>query len=454
MFYHASLVLLALSSAQAGPGTMIVTAVGQETASLQPVVFSSADAGATWSRKPVQGLPNTGSFETSSCTGEGGTAVCIAAGYRLSNCASSSCPDGVQSPVLAASTDGATTWTMPTVPDLGEATGTYLGSSCTGSGRTAMCVAVGFSDVRNNSPLLALSNNGGVNWTQPAIAEPPAGGRLVAVSCSGAEASSVCVAVGRRIATVEGKSTSVPLIIASSDGGKTWATHTVEGMATTGTFSGVGCSGSGASAVCTVAGSDEASPAPILATSKDGGATWQGAGAGDWSAHGPFSGASCAGTGDATVCAAVGMPCAQGDTCAATLVVTGDAGAGWGIAAEAAGLKNGGLTQISCTSTTAAPVCAAVGADSTGMPLLVATADGGKSWSTKSIDATPTQQAYNAVSCTGEGTAAGCAVAGWDPTSAKAFVLVSAHGGFNWDKHIATGMDGVQLHGVGSAGLR
>jgi len=65
-------------------------------------------------------------------------------------------------PLIAISTDSGTTWAAKSVRGLPA--GIFFSTSCTGSGSSAICTAVGADYTGNEPPLLAISADGGATW--------------------------------------------------------------------------------------------------------------------------------------------------------------------------------------------------------------------------------------------------------------------------------------------------
>lgn len=171
-----------------------------------------------------------GSFYSASCTGKDTKAVCVAAGAF----------DARRSkPFLVVTRDGGNSWHYPdfiytklkTVVDPNFVQGAFIGSSCTGSGSKSICTAVGYycNDrfCNNIFPLLALSTNGGKNWSYPpsiysnltSSIDPDYKRALLSdVSCSGVAHHSFCVASGQ----LETTTGLFPLTAISTDDGATW----------------------------------------------------------------------------------------------------------------------------------------------------------------------------------------------------------------------------------------
>lgn len=145
-------------------------AVGQDyTGTMPPLLAASTDGGNTWSKRTIVGAPSTGDLYGATCTGSGSTAICFAAGGKGSF--------RQNPPLLVGTTDGGTTWGVTTIKNNPSA-GYFIGTKCTGTGTTAVCVAGG-EDFTGTSPaLLAASTDGGVTWSTQTISGNPATGLL------------------------------------------------------------------------------------------------------------------------------------------------------------------------------------------------------------------------------------------------------------------------------------
>ena len=231
------------SSSCVGSGNeTICTAAGAffNNSTILPLLALTQNGGSSWSYPPsiFSDLPTRigrefigGLFNSTSCAGSGRTTVCIAAGTFFR--------DGPNYPFIAVSRDAGSTWTYPdfiytklkVVVDPKFVSGIFLGTSCTGKGRKAICVAAGGycrdSGCSSENPLIALSTNGGKSWTYPPSVytdlmtkiDPKFQlGFFRDISCTGDENYSFCMAAGQYSNDV----TTFPLIALSNDSGQTW----------------------------------------------------------------------------------------------------------------------------------------------------------------------------------------------------------------------------------------
>jgi hypothetical protein len=154
--------------------------------------------------------------------------------------------------------------------------GSYLNfaaASCDGQ----LCIAAGTYYALNGIqyPLLALSSDGGVNWSYPVDKNNlpfhfDSNGSLASASCSGQN----CVAGG---GYADVSFNFYPLLISSQDGGQTWSYRIDQSTAplhtNNGFFNAVSCEGQS----CLASGFNAVSfgpRTPFLAVSQDGGFTW------------------------------------------------------------------------------------------------------------------------------------------------------------------------------------
>lgn len=268
-----------------------------------PLLALSTDKGNSWTypssifndlKTSVDPKFNTGFFISSSCTGEGNKAICIAAGSYSNNSAIM--------PLLTLSKNGGQTWSYP--PDILDDLAAKIGhrftgalfnaASCSGAGKKAVCIAAGsyFTTSGAGIPILAISRDGGNSWRYPpfiytklkTLVDPNfAGGTFDGASCIGTGKTAICTAAG---SYCNKTNMCFPLLASSSDGGKTWAyppsiysnlPSVIDPGFKFGLFSSVSCSGIATNNFCTAAGqysNDSSDTFPLLATSTDSGKTW------------------------------------------------------------------------------------------------------------------------------------------------------------------------------------
>ena len=268
-----------------------------------PLLGLSTDKGNTWSypssifkdlKTTVDPTFKSGFFISSSCTGEGKQAICIAAGSYSNNASTM--------PLLALSQNGGQTWFYPSsiLDDLANRIGhRFIGglfnaASCSGAGKKAICIAAGsyFTTPGAGIPFLVLSKDGGDSWTYPdfiytklkTLVDPDfTGGTFDGASCMGKGKTAVCMAAGNYC---NKKQLCFPLLVLSTNGGKTWSypptvyndlMSIIDSSFTRGFFSSVSCSGIADNNFCTAVGqysNDQSETFPLLAFSTDSGNSW------------------------------------------------------------------------------------------------------------------------------------------------------------------------------------
>jgi len=367
--------------------------------------------------KTIAGALPYGELSRVSCTGRGSTAICTAVGYDLTR---------LQSPLLALSSDGGMTWETKTIKGA-LFNGQLNGVSCIGSGSTAFCTAVGygFSDY-TSPPLLTVSADGGTTWGIKTIPGAPEEGSFYGVSCTGTGVTAICTGVGQEGSLgVE----SPPLLAVSSDGGTTWRFKTIPGVSTSAGFNAVSCTGNGATAICTAVGhtvirSDEDPDGdyydinlPLLVVSSDGGSHWTVKNIPGAPTEGDIRSVSCIGSGVTAICTAVGDD---------LLVVSADGGTTWGTK-TITGALHGKFTEVTCTGHGATAICTAVSGS-----LIAVSTDGGNNWAAKTLNGAPNANFLGA-SCAGSGVTAICMAVGDNA------VAMSADGGETWGVKTITG---------------
>lgn len=270
-----------------------------------PLLARSFDGGSNWNYPPsiYQNLTTaispdfkSGSLFSTSCTQSTCDTVCIASGNF---CTTTNCD--FQLPLLALSTDKGATWSYPAaifqdLPTKLEPTfnnGYLVSSSCTGTGKTARCSAVGtFNTPTQLLPLLALTTDGGTTWTYPpaifkdletVIGHSFNGASFNATSCSGSEKKAVCIAAGSYFRK---SGTGIPMLSITKNGGATWTypdfiytklKTLVDPDFVGGTFDGASCIDGGKSGLCVAAGNycrKDGKCFPLIALTTNGGKTW------------------------------------------------------------------------------------------------------------------------------------------------------------------------------------
>jgi photosystem II stability/assembly factor-like uncharacterized protein len=299
--------------------------------------------------------------------------------------------------------DGGISWTSQPLP---SAAGGLSSISCRS---TAQCVAVGGGIGPRGGlgvGLIVETTDGGAVWTSVPV--PVGIGGLDAVSCAGPDG---CVADG-----VDPTGT-VAMVASTTNGGSTWLGQSVPNGV--GGLTGVACP---SKLDCFAVGS--ASSWTYIVRSSDGGGSWS-----TQSVPNGVTGLTSIACGSVSDCVAVGAyPSGAIGGVSAVIVTTKDGGATWTRETTPSGL--GELYSVSCA---AAVDCVAVGWSLSGpsggaTPDIVATTDGGATWTR---EAAPSRTgALYGVSCS---SALHCvAVGDEEPSDTSGAVLVTTDGGTTW----------------------
>jgi len=292
---------------------------------------------------------------------------------------------------------------------------TLFSVTCTGN----TCFSVGNAQT-GSTPALASSSDDGYSWT--VVWPPNPLYELSTVACAPFP-SSICVAAGPR-------SEGFAAAYVTNDTGKSWTVVYPDAEI----LNGASCPSSG---VCFLCGSDGAGADVFVLKSVDGGFTWTQVllknNGGAW-----LSDIACVST---TQCYACGI----GDAFSGVIAQTMDGGSTWSVT-NITGVVP--LTAISCPT---ALTCFAVSSnisslspyDSRAFVQVTSTTDGGKSWTTTSLDI----QGYaESITCTNADT---CFIATVTTTQGGT-VIRTLDGGASWKviwSDLATGLYGISCLG-------
>jgi hypothetical protein len=309
-------------------------------------------------------------------------------------------------PLLGLSSDGGLTWAyaiqsgtaLPTDYRPVSYGAPLVATSCSGTGNTGFCVAVGQYYNSNSSPypLIALAKQKGTEISYPVYSassllpsDYTSSGGFTSVSCG----SSHCVAGG----TYTAGSTVFPMIAVSTNSGVTW-TYPIQSAnmpaqyASSGTLQAGKCSQN--SPICTAHGSYTATDSktyPVVALSSNAGSAWtyplQSTGPlpSDYLNNGSFTTSACHGT----TCIAAGSY----DNTAGTkpfIATSHDSGASWSYTLSSTSmtlptslkdLSYFNWADSSCSSTTCIVVGSYYSSNYQVYPLLAVSQDSGTTWS-------------------------------------------------------------------------
>ena len=190
--------------------------------SMKPVAYISEDAGLTWLRREVRGLP--GIIRAVTCNGKDGQ-YCMAVGDRYE----------IHQPtkfLAYRSDDGGRNWSYKVIAIHDQASGISAITCNQEDGR--YCVAVGgaYSNSKHTTqPVVYTSSDRGNTWVER---RPQAIGErnsyLSAISCNGYNGQ-YCVALGEYSAAYDTENHYNPIIFlayTSSDAGVSWSSHIIE----------------------------------------------------------------------------------------------------------------------------------------------------------------------------------------------------------------------------------
>lgn len=361
-----------------GATALCVGAGSDFTGTDTPLVVVTTDGGSSWTVKNITGAPSGGDLFGADCTGSGSTGVCAVGGRDTS---------GPSQPFLAASTDGGNTWNAKTIAGL-PPLGIFNAVSCIGEGPTAICAAAGEDLSTGTAPPIVVSTDGGNTWVSKSIAGLPATSYFGSISCTGSGASAICAAAGQDLGL------QLPLVVVSTDGGNTWSSKTIPGAPSNYFLFSVSCTGSGSSAICVAAGGSPGfGGPPLVVVSTDGGNTWATKTITGSPTDGVFRGASCTGSGVSAVCTVAGQ---DSGTATPLVAVSTDGGNSWSVKSIPGITPTGRLNAASCTTSALNSICIASGEDLNGSqpPLLVESIDGGNTWSVVNVTGSPVSGGY------------------------------------------------------------
>ena len=479
----------ALNVTEGAPVPFIGIAAGTyitENFDLYPLLVKTNDSGVTWEypRAILDNLklnidPNfaSGRLRAAACSGSLDKSVCIAPGeFCKENCTS-------QFPLIAVGRRDVNFWVYPssvfddlkTRIDPNFTEGSLTGASCTGSGTNAFCIASGvFTTPTLQSPLIALSSNGGGSWHYPTSAfqnlqksiDPHfSGGFLLSASCNQSTCDSVCVATG---AFSTDREQQLPLVALSTDKGNNWIyPHSVfQNLKTVidpsfqnGELVSSSCTGKGNKTICIAAGLffNDSTTLPLLALTRNGGNTWTyppsifsnlSSQIDPEIERGVLRAASCTGSENTARCIGAGF-FIKNEVLIPLLALTKDGGQNWTYPPYIytklktivdPNFRTGKFNGATCIDKAKNSICMAAGDFCTDrscgkkFPLIAATKDGGKTWDypssvyknlTVKINPAYLRGAFNDVSCSGTKEHSFCLASGEFETAGGLFPLTA-----------------------------
>ena len=373
------------------PSSSDCLAVGSNATA--PVLYQSTDGGQTWNLRTV--ASSIGYLQAVFCQSGAGSSNCWAVGTAEAGTGATA--------VIYASTDGGNTW--PSVRVTGLA-GRLNAIACPGTVNTVTCTAVGSTNPISQSSTGTILRLRGDLSSVTSVAPPAGVTALTGIACQG---SSNCLATGLT-APSPSSSNQTGTLIASANGGATWATtripSDVSGLA------GLACPASGNCAAAGYAAPSGGAPGALVISGPATAVSWtreahlSGVGyldgiacpaahtclaagyAGDgaaaaaklaWTANGTTWSTQGAGAGyldgvaclTTSTCWAAGYQ-AMGGSGSGEIEALTLSGAAWTVQTQLSLAPRAGLTGVSCADQTH---CVAVGNSATG-PVILASTDG------------------------------------------------------------------------------
>jgi hypothetical protein len=246
-----------------------------------PMFVSTADAGRTWASRPG---PAGLSFAYQLTSGPSGTGPSIGV-VDLSCPSASTCTLVASGPGghgAFVTTDGGRAWTVTSTPSAPYQVQCFPDARCISTGVTAGFYLGGPAELR-----ASFSTDNGLSWSAARV--PSVTGGLAFLSCRSSE---VCMAMSLTLGVGTGLS-----VVASDNGGESWATVEAQGLPARKVFAGLACptalecwlSGGGPGFIGDLVGARDGAPpadmgagagltAGVMLLSANGGRTWQSTG--------------------------------------------------------------------------------------------------------------------------------------------------------------------------------
>ena len=427
------------------------------------------------------------------CAGAGGKSRCIATGNY---CTTDDCSSTL--PLIAVGKNNLSQWSYPKavhenltqIIDPNLTVATLNDGSCVGSGGSTVCFGAGsyFTSSRQ-FPLIALTTNGGLNWTYPSSVYQDLGtkidpnfvsGYLQGTSCSLSGCNRICIAAGAYFCAGSSCDSQLPLLAMSTTNTNEWTyptaifsnlQSTIDPNFNNGFLKSASCTSSTTISLCIATGqySNGSTTYPLLAETQDNGQTWRypseiHSDLETKIAHGFvggfFNGASCSGRNKKAVCVAAGAYFTQTHLFP-FLAVSRDGGESWlypsyiytkfqtDVSPNAA---SGGFEDVSCSGNGNTAFCVAAGnfcllddTQSCGfLPLVALSTNGGKNWAylpdvytnlTTKIAANFKEGFFNSISCNSTATRSFCVASGQYITTdfdILPMIAISTDRGMTW----------------------
>lgn len=323
---------------------------------------------------------------------------------------------------IAQSTDSGASWNLVTISGLATNTD-FSSASCTGNGPATMCVAAG-SNESTTVPLIVQTTNNGASWSFVTVPGIPTNPYFNTTSCSRGS-SPICVAGGQSAFTT-------PVLVQTTNGGTNWSVATVSGLPTTDVIYGSSsCIGSGSSATCVATAVNTSTSTSYLVQTPNGGASWSVVYTASTTSLGSVS---CASNGSATLCVAAGQTTSK----LPVLLQSTNAGATWTPVTVPGGETDVTGDATSCANSGSSFMCIASYSSHLFGSSLIQTTNGGASWNVAPLPGVASGAAYGGLNCFSNGAVAACTVGGSD-SSGDPLLLQTTDGGTTWSTASVSG---------------
>jgi hypothetical protein len=261
-------------------------------------------------------------------------------------------------PILTASEDDGQTWK---VFQPNAAKGKFTSAQCS----AATCIAAGqpANVDQPNIPILYFSNDRGTTWSLVNLNNAPKLIIFEKVGCTGDDNETICFAAGRGYQNGGVKTINpIPVLVVTTDNGKSWVIPNITFDGTEGTLKGGSCTGYGASAVCVMVGQYISNNIvkPLILISKNGGKKWSQTLVPDLPDNMSLSKVSCTSSGNNATCAAIGQQWHDHEAHSSVILDSRDSGTTWTLK-TVLGEDSPEIKDVSCSGIAPNTACAVAG---------------------------------------------------------------------------------------------
>lgn len=328
-----------------------------------PFLVSSADNGATWQSNIVYDNGGTGflfsNFANVSCLDD---VTCVTGGTTYNG-------QEVKA-IIEVTNNGSIGWQEQ---DVAHLISVVKDLSCASSATHSICAIVG-ANFQDQAVILTTADDA-KTWQVENIANAPKHSELNAVKCAMKGSTPFCIAVGDK---ENAQSLPTPWVIIKADTSNTWQQKTVN-SSSPGIFYQVNCTKAVGKKYCYAFGHDPYTH-PLLASSQNGGETWQFADTEGLGGNVLLKDESCVGSFCVTVGSNAGLP---------VLGVSHDGGITWQSKTIKGVSGNGVLSSVSCAKVGKKTQCMAIGGTETVLQLVAISNDNGQTWQLRQNSAWP-----------------------------------------------------------------